>query len=49
MKAKHKCLLSPKKDLSKRNDAEAYTVQNAGGKGSKNFKILNKTGDEVTR
>ena len=33
--------------FGKRNDAEAYTLQKRGGKGSKNFKITNKTGDVV--
>lgn len=33
--------------FGKRNDAEAYTLQKLGGKGSKNFKITNKTGDVV--
>lgn len=33
--------------FGKRNEAEAYTLQKRGGKGSKNFKITNKTGDVV--
>lgn len=33
--------------FAKRNDVEAYTLQKRGGKGSKNFKITNKTGDVV--
>ncbi len=31
----------------KRNALEAYTVQKRGGKGSKNYKITNKTGDII--
>lgn len=33
--------------FGKRNDASAYTLQKRGGKGSKNFRITNKTGDVV--
>ena len=33
--------------FGKRNNVEAYKVQNRGGKGVKNFKITEKTGDVV--